>query len=83
MQSLLSMKKFDIQYTLKDRQVNLNIRTKADAAIKGVYYSLYMHGVWIANIYKTGMKQYKALSYTNAFKQHELEAIGRQIDVAS
>ncbi|WP_439695493.1 hypothetical protein ACFGVS_21190 [Mucilaginibacter sp. AW1-7] len=77
------MKKFDIQYAVKDKQFNLNIRTKTDAVIKGVYYSLYMHGVWVANIYKTSMKQYKTLSYTRAFCQHELEAIGQQIDMAN
>jgi hypothetical protein len=77
------MKKFDIQYAVKDKQFNLNILAKTDAAIKGVYYSLYMHGVWVANIYKTSMKQYKTLSYTSAFCKHELEAIGRQIDLAN
>jgi hypothetical protein len=77
------MKKFDIQYAVKDKHFNLNIRAKTDAAIKGVYYSLYMHGVWVANIYKTSMEQYKALSYTKDFLQHELDAIGQQIDMAN
>ncbi|QEC77237.1 hypothetical protein [Mucilaginibacter ginsenosidivorax] len=77
------MKKFDIKYAVKGKQFDLNIRAKSDSVIKGVYYSLYMHGVWLANIYKTGMEQYKALSYTSAFHQHELEAIGRQIDLVN
>jgi hypothetical protein len=42
-----------------------------------------MHGVWVANIYKTSMEQYKALSYTKDFLQHELDAIGQQIDMAN
>lgn len=77
------MKKFDIKYAAKGRQIDLNIRAKTDPVINGVYYSLYMGGVWLANIYKTGKEQYKALSYTRAFHQHELEAIGRQIDLAN
>jgi len=77
------MKKFDIKCAVKGKQLNLNIRTKTDSTINGVYYSLYMHGVWVANIYKTSKEQYKALSYTRVFLQHELEAIGQQIDLVN
>ncbi len=77
------MEKFDIHYSVSNMQFNLNIRAKKDAGLKGVYYSLYRHGVWLANIYKIGKDKYKALSYTGAFHQNELDLIGRQIDMVN
>ncbi|GAA3981615.1 hypothetical protein [Mucilaginibacter dorajii] len=75
------MKNFDIHYAVQDKQMNLNIRAKEDAALKGLYYSLYSHGVWLANIYKTSKEKYKTLSYTGSFHQNELDVIGQQIDL--
>jgi hypothetical protein len=77
------MKNFDIHYAVKDKQFNLSIRAKEDVALKGVYYSLYRHGVWLANIYKISQEQYKALSYARSFHQNDLPAIGHQIDLCN
>lgn len=77
------MEKFDIHYSVKDKQVDLNIRPKNDAIVKGIYYSLYKQGIWLANIYKTGKHKYKALSYAGAFHQNELDVIGQQIDLVN
>jgi hypothetical protein len=77
------MEKFDIKYTVKDQQFDLNIRAKEDAALKGIYYSLYSHGVWLANIYKIEKEKYKALSYACTFHQKDLDIIGRQIDLVN
>ncbi|HEY9195409.1 MAG TPA: hypothetical protein VIM77_04065 [Mucilaginibacter sp.] len=77
------MKNFDIHYAVKDKLFNLNIRSKTDAVIKEGYYSLYRHGVWLANIYKKGKKNYETLSYTGSFRPADLELIGREIDLRS
>jgi hypothetical protein len=75
------MGNFDIHYSVSDRQFDLNIRPKSDGMLKGVYYSLYSHGVWLANIYKINKDKYKALSYAGSFHQNELDVIGREIDL--
>ncbi len=77
------MKNFDIHYAIQDQQIDLNIRAKEDAMLKGLYYSLYSHGVWLANIYKISQEKYKTLSYTGSFHQNELDIIGHQIDLVN
>ena len=74
------MENFDIHYAANDRQFDLHILAKKNS-IKGVYYSVYDHGVWLANICKKGRNKYKALSYTGAFPQNDLDIIGHQIDL--